>query len=113
MGLASERRRHKRFDMTSGGSKLTFVRETSEGLEQENCTLLNLSYSGMCFRACRLMQEGEQCGFLIYLPSPMHGWVLVKALIRWVQVLQTDHCNFGAAFLESSRGWLGPEETTS
>ena len=86
------------------------VRETAGGLEQEDCTLLNLSYGGMCLRARCLMQEGEQCRFVIDLPSPVQGSASVKALIRWVQPLQAGQCNLGAAFLESSAGWLGPED---
>jgi len=95
--------------MTARGGKLLLVRETEAGLEEEDCTLLNLSYGGMCFRAGRLLQEGEQCGGLVYLPPPLHGWVLVKASIRWIRPLEADCWNLGAVFLESSRGWLGPD----
>ncbi len=110
MGFPSERRGHKRFDMTEREGKLALVRETAGGVEQEDCTLLNLSYGGMCFRARRLVQEGEQCRFFIDLPSPLRGSLLVKAQIRWVRPFEPESWNSGAEFLESSRGWLGPEE---
>jgi len=105
-----EHRRHKRFAMTSRAAKLTLFRETESGPEQEDCILLNLSYSGMGFRALRPVQEGEERRFLIDLQAPVQGLVRVKALVRWVRRAPAGFWDAGAIFVESTKGWLGPGE---
>ncbi len=110
MELAPERRRHKRFDMSSRECRLGLLLETGGGLETENCVLLNLSFGGMCFRSPQSVQEQEECQFLMDLKLPGRRLALVKARICWVQPLETQERMLGAEFLESTLGWLGPEE---
>jgi len=110
MELGPERRRQKRFDMTSRECRLGLLRETSGGLQTENCVLLNLSFGGMCFRTPQSLQELEECQFFIDLKLPGRRLALVKARICWVRLLETQERMLGAEFLESTLGWLGPEE---
>ena len=109
----SERRRYRRFDMTAHDCELALVLEVSGKEERQTCELLDLSYEGMRFRAGRPFQEGEVHRFLIVLPSPVpRSECVVQARICWVQALESDRYVQGAAFLESSVGWLGPEENS-
>lgn len=64
----------------------------------------------MCCLASRPMQEGERCKFIIELRGPLQGSAVVEALVRWVKPAESYVFNLGVAFLESSKGWLGPEE---
>ena len=113
MQFAPDRRHHKRFDMTSKASTLALVRETSRGLEVVNCTLVNLSFGGMCFRAPWPVREREECQFLLDLKLQARRLALVKARICWVKDNDREPENrvSGAVFLESSLGWTGPEES--
>ncbi len=104
-----ERRRHKRFDMTSLRVNIMLVRETSGEPRYEDCALLNLSHGGMRVLAHRPLQEGDKCQFLIELQRPVKGSAVVEALIRWVRSVGSEAWDLGAQFLESSKGWLGPE----
>jgi len=108
--VPEERRRYKRFEMMRE-CKLTLIRDTGRGREEEDCTLLNLCYGGMCFRTRRPMQRDEEYQFLIDLPTPVRGSVFVKARICWARSAEYNYSDIGAIFVESSRGWLGPEET--
>lgn len=107
---APERRRHKRFDMTSRESRLALISNTSAGLGIENCVLLNLSYGGMCFRMSGVLQERDECQFLMDLKVPRECLALVRARICWVQAQAGQEKMLGAEFLESTLGWVGPEE---
>jgi len=111
MATVLERRRHKRFDMTSRECKLYLIRQAGGALQHEDCTLLNLCYGGMRFRACGPLRPGEECQFLIDLKTPVRGSVFVKARIRWARPFDRHpEQELGAVFVESSKGWLGPEE---
>jgi hypothetical protein len=109
MALASDRRHHKRLDMTSRDCKLTLLREGRGKQQREQCTLLDLGYGGMRFRSHDRLREGETYRFLIEI-SGLQGEVIVKANIRWALRLESHHCDLGAMFVESSKGWLGPDE---
>ena len=111
MQFAPDRRHHKRFDMTSKPNTLALVRETNRGLELVNCTLVNLSYGGLCFRAPWPVREQEECQFLLDLKLQTKRLALVKARICWVKDLEPEDHVSGAVFLESTLGWTGPEES--
>jgi hypothetical protein len=107
----SERRRYKRFDMTARDCGLRFVRQVIGNEEHEKCELLDLSFAGMRFRARRAFQEGAVHHFLLALPLSIGiSESLVEARICWTRAVEPDRHIQGAAFLESSTGWLGPEE---
>jgi len=55
-------------------------------------------------------REGEVHSFLIDMPKPLQGVASVKAQIRWVRPREAHSSELGAMFLESSKGWLGPDE---
>lgn len=110
MALGSERRRYSRFDMTWRECKLTLIGGTTKN-PASNCRLLDLGYGGMRFRGGHQFREGEVYDFLIDMPRPLQGVVSVKAQIRWVRRVDVHTSDLGAVFLESSRSWLGPEES--
>ena len=107
---APERRRHKRFDMTSRDCRLALVSNTSAGLGIESCVLINLSYGGMCFRTAQVLQERDECQFLMDLKVPRECLALVRARICWMGPQGGQERMLGAEFLESTLGWVGPEE---
>jgi hypothetical protein len=110
MTLTSERRRHPRYDMTLRECRLALLEESGGLVEEHDCKLVNLSFSGMCFHSQQELQQGEERRFVIDLRSGVPGAIVVKAQIRWAQASELPAGTFGAVFLESSRGWLGPEE---
>jgi hypothetical protein len=79
--------------MATRDCRLTLTRRLGEAREREVCTLVDLSYAGLRFRA------------------PVRRSGFVKALIRWVRPLGYQECDAGAEFLEECKGCLlGPEE---
>jgi hypothetical protein len=110
MVTASDRGRYKRFEIKSRGHGLALVTDSGSKEEREPCALLNVSYGGMRFRASRALQEGAIHRFFIEMPLPIGFAVLVKARMRWVRRSDSQGYELGAEFLESSKGWLGPED---
>jgi hypothetical protein len=110
MMTAPDRRRHMRFEITSREHGLALVEDSEGKEEREQCALLNVSYGGIRFRASRSLQEGAIHNFFIEMPLPIGFSVLVKARICWVLLSDSQSYDQGAEFLESSKGWLGPEE---
>jgi PilZ domain len=110
MATAFDRRRHKRFEITSPEHRLALVTDSGSKEEREPCVLLNVSYGGMRFRASRALQEGAIHRFFIEMPLPIGFAVRVKARICWVWRFASQGYDLGAEFLESSKGWLGPED---
>ncbi len=76
-------------------------------VDLEECTLLNTSQGGMCVQAPRPMPVGGEFEFVIDLAAPMAQTVVVKARVCWTAT--RDRRVAGLAFLESSRGWFGPD----
>ena len=110
MMTAADRRRHKRFEITSRERGLALVKDSEGKEEREPCALLNVSYGGISFRASRALQEGAIHKFFIEMPLPIGFSVLVKARVCWVRGADSQGYDLGAEFLESSKGWLGPED---
>lgn len=107
-----ERRRYMRLHMATGDCRLTLIRRWSGEREREVCTLIDLSYAGLCFRSGRSLGVGEVVEFLIDLHSPVKRSGLVLARIRWTRRLGVDEHEAGAEFSEESKGLLiGTEET--
>ena len=107
-----ERRRYKRLQTATGDCRLTLIRRWSGEREREFCTLMDLSYAGLCFRSGRALGVGEVVEFLIDLHSPVRRSGLVLARIRWTRRLGVDEFEAGAEFSEESKGLLiGTEDT--
>jgi hypothetical protein len=113
MNAPTERRRYKRFEMTSRNGGASLIWETAGRLEYERCVLRNLSYGGMCFRTFHSMRTGEDYRLSLTLRNPPLGSVSVTARIRWLRRFESDEWECGAEFVESSKSWLGPEDTQS
>jgi hypothetical protein len=110
MPIEPERRRHQRYDMTNLNCKLAWIRPGPNGMAQ-SCILLNCSYGGFAFRTNVAVREEEDCHFSIDWQQPCLGVATVRARIRWVQECAAGDYIAGAEFLESSKAWLGPEES--
>jgi len=110
MMQAPDRRRHRRFEITSREHGLALVEDLEGKNEREQCALLNISYGGISFRASRALHEGATRKCFIEMPLPIGFSVLVKARICWIRRSASQGYDLGAEFLESSKGWLGPEE---
>ena len=103
----SDRRRHKRFDLVSTGSKLARIERGGRSLTLKDCELVNLSFGGMCFHTTEELEPEAQYEFLIDLRAPLQELIFVRSNIRWLR--SPDHRGWmiGAAIVESSRAWLG------
>ena len=107
-----ERRRYKRLHMATGDCRLTLIRRWGSEREREVCTLIDLSYAGLCFRSGRPLGVGEVVEFLIDLRSPVKRSGLVLARIRWARRLSFDEFAVGAELSAESKGLLiGSDET--
>ncbi len=106
-----ERRRFKRFDMTTRDCRLTLIRVRDGKRDRENCILVNLSYAGLRFQGHRPIGEGEVFEFLVGLGAGLHPR-FVRAHVRWVRALDSHQCDCGGEFLEESKGLLGPDENS-
>ena len=103
-----ECRRYKRFDPDSLGARISMLATESGAFR---CELVDLSYAGMCLRSYGPLQPGREYSFLIRLQKPMRDSVLVKARVLWVRSLPGRDMRVGLRFVESSKGWLGSEES--
>jgi|SRR5579872_1299028 hypothetical protein len=108
-----ERRRYRRLHMATRDCRLTLMRRVGDPREREVCTLIDLSYAGLRFRAHRPLASGDMVEFVIDIQSPLRRSGFVKARLRWVRPIGYQECDAGAEFLEESKGFLlGPEEPT-
>jgi hypothetical protein len=79
-------------------------------MEVEECPLVNLSYGGICFRTrSALKQHGTQ-RLLIDVKAPFQDTARARIRIRWIRPVDSQEITVGAVFVESSKGWLGPED---
>ena len=103
----SERRRHKRFDLVSTGSKLGRIERGGPFLTLQDCELFNLSFGGMCFCSSEELEPEGQYDFLIDLRAPLRELIFARSSIRWVRSSDSRGWLIGAAILESNKAWLG------
>jgi hypothetical protein len=106
-----EKRHFKRFNMTTCDCRLTLLRKRGCLRERENCILVDLSYAGMRFHGLRPIGEGEVLDFLADIRAPWVRSGFLRACVRWVRALGSHECDCGVEFLESSKGFLVPNET--
>src|SRR5690348_14666293 len=95
---AYERRRYRRLHMATRDCQLTLIRRLGEAPEREVCTLVDLSYAGLRFRAHRPVAQGEFVEFLVDIRSPVRRSGFVKTRIRWVRHIGYQECDAGAEF---------------
>jgi hypothetical protein len=109
MDQFGDRRRHTRFDMSNTPTELWLISSGGEGNRFEPCRLLNLSFGGMCFSSSHSLEQEKIYPFRIKLTDLDPDAFSVQAEIRW---LQEDPAGWvmGAAFRESTKGWLGPDD---
>lgn len=103
-----EKRRHRRFDMTTSGSQVALVDWDGSALKSDYRDLLNLSYGGMCVRSAERLEPGTVQQYLLNLKGLIENedLVLVKARVEWSQPTDSGGFTHGASFIESSKGWL-------
>ena len=98
--------------MATEDCRLVLIRQhREERREREICTLVDLSYAGLRFRAKRPLGAGEVVDFLIDLNTPARRSGFTRAWVRWIRQLGRHECEAGAEFSEESKGmFLGSEE---
>lgn len=106
----TDRRRHRRFDISAVAGRVAIIGTANRTLEFGSCALLNISYGGMCAATDWPVHVCEEYHFLLELGPPLCDIALVKARVVWVEPDDNGHKRFGARFIESSKGWLGPDE---
>jgi hypothetical protein len=107
-----ERRRYTRFNTSASRSKLVLIDRSGPRLEVRECSLLNISYGGMCFRGPVSLKAGDVADFLMDLETPLEDLVLVRARIEWEGSGAAQGRRCGARFLDSSKGWLAGVDDT-
>ncbi len=107
IGDRSERRIHRRFDMSSSGGRLACIQTAGSSLELEHLDLADLSQSGMCICGATRLREGDSEHFILDVREPLPAVVLVRGEVRWVQHEVAGKARVGVRFLESSKAWLG------
>lgn len=106
-----ERRRYKRLHMATQDCRLVLIRHWGERREREVCTLIDLSYAGVHFRAKRPLGAGEVVEFLIDLNTPVRRSGFTRGWVRWIRPQGAHECEAGVEFSEESKGLLlGTEE---
>jgi hypothetical protein len=108
--VRSDQRRHRRLDAASLSARAAAILTQSQQLALRPCPLSNLSYGGMCCSTEEPLVVGAEYRFLIDLASPFDDLVLVKARTVWTGVDDTGRHQAGVQFVESSKGWFGPED---
>jgi hypothetical protein len=106
----SDQRRYRRLDAASLSARAAAIVTQSRSLALRPCPLSNLSYGGMCFSTDEPLVVGAEYRFLIDLASPFDDLVLVRARIVWTGVDDAGRHQAGVQFVESSKGWLGPDD---
>ena len=110
MDHSDDRRRHTRFDMSHAPSELWLIAPASPSTRLEPCRLLNLSFGGMCFASSHALDQEKVYPFQIKLADLDPDGFAVQAEIRWREQKENSGWVMGAAFRESTKGWLGPDE---
>ena len=106
----SDQRRHRRLDAASLSARAAAIVTDSRNLALRPCPISNLSYGGMCFSTDEPLVVGAEYRFLIDLASPFDDLVLVRARTVWTGVDDAGKHQAGVQFVESSKGWLGPDD---
>ena len=107
-----ERRRYTRVHMATRDCRLILIRRWGERREREICTLVDVSYAGLRFRAQRALGVGEVIELLIEIQNPVQRAGFVQARVRWSRILGFEEYDAGAEFSEETKGLLlGPDET--
>ncbi len=109
MGPNLERRESRRFGPSVVSARLAIVDSGGTNLSLTPCTLLNVSFGGMCFSTSCDVRENSECRFLIEFTGPIADFVILKARTVWCRCADSMYREAGVEFLESSKGWLGPE----
>jgi hypothetical protein len=105
-----ERRRYTRLHLATHDCRLVLIRRWGERREREVCTLVDVSYAGLRFRAHRALGVGEVVEFVVEIQSPLQRAGFVQARVRWIRLLGFEEWDFGAEFSEDTKGLLGPDE---
>ena len=105
-----ERRRFKRFKMTTRDCRLVLTRARGAQRERENCILVDLSYSGLRFQGLCPNRKGEVLEFLVSIASPLKRAGFLRGRVCWVCPADSQWYDCGVELLVESKGLLGPDE---
>ena len=95
--------------MSTTPYELWLISPGGQGARLEPCRLLNLSFGGMCFASSSSLENEKVYPFRIKLTDLDPESFSVQAEIRWRQQ-DAGGWVMGAAFRESTKGWVGPDE---
>ena len=107
---STDRRRYRRFDAASVVARVALIQSGPAGFCVRECDLRNVSYGGMCLETGLPLDKDARYRFLIDLGAPFSDLVLVTARVLWVGEQTQCGRQLGLQFVESSKGWLGPDE---
>jgi hypothetical protein len=111
--IVLDRRRSRRLDLEAVHVEAALIDSgPNDGMRLNPCEVLNFSYGGMCLSTERPVEDGDEFRILIHLGRPFSDFVLTKARVVWSDAGDASALRFGVRFLESSTGWLGPEDCT-
>jgi hypothetical protein len=105
---AAERRQFRRFENGEIDARVALIGTDEGRLKLGECTLLDVSFAGMCLLTDEPLAMEGVYRFLIHFAAPFSEIVLVKARVAWMRP-SDEGLRIGMRFLESSKGWLGPE----
>jgi len=102
-----ERRRYRRYGPSELHWATTGTWESPHALTGGELRVVNLSYGGICLRTRGPLSPGTSLPLWVVTPL---GTAWVRARVNWVRRLDGGEFLAGAEYLESSKGWFGPEE---
>lgn len=103
-------RRYRRVNAGVVAGRVLMIRRGPSRLKVEECPLVNLSYGGICFRTRKALKKHGTHRLLIEVKAPFQDTARTRVKIRWIRPLDSQEIIAGAVFVESNKGWLGPEE---
>jgi hypothetical protein len=109
---SADRRRHKRFgpDAVKCAAWVIYPSDPAT-VKYELGTLVNISSGGICFSTELPLMTSVNYRLLLEMIEPMRGSVLATARVCWIQRDRlSERFRAGAAFVESDKGWVGPED---
>jgi hypothetical protein len=104
---AVERRRYRRYSPAELLGPATAQRIRLGRVAGGDFRVVNLSHGGICLRTRQTLHPGASLPLWLILPL---GKASVRVQIKWVHRVDEGEFVAGAEYLESNKGWFGPEE---
>ncbi len=110
-GQADEpRRRSRRFDERSITVKAALVEVFGDRIGIREFAVRDISCGGMCLWTDAAFEPGCERHFIILVVDPLSQLALARARVVWSR-REGERSRTAFEFVESSVGWLGPDDT--